>query len=122
MNSPILPVDGPSDLSSPTRPAVPTPPALATNGDAGAFVSELAAGENALSIAARRGGPPQEVLDQIAAATRIEQTMRADGQRLRFHTAPGKPTTIELDEREGEAVRTLSVGEALDIATGVAPR
>ena len=128
MSSPILPVDGPSDLSSPTPPGAPTAPAA--TGDAGAFIAELAAGENALSIAARRGGPPPEVLDQIAAAARIEQAMRAEGQRLRFHTAPGQPTTIELDEREGEAVgtregeavRTLSVAEALDIATGAASR
>jgi hypothetical protein len=128
MNSPILPVDGvdgPSDLSSPITPAVA--PADGPAADVGAFIAELAAGENALSISARRGGPPPEVLDQIAAAARIEKTLRADGQRLRFHTAPGQVTKIELDELdelggEGKAVRTLSVAEALDIATGAAPR
>jgi hypothetical protein len=114
MNSPILPVDGPSDLSSRITSAVPT------DDDIGAFIAELAVGENALSIAAQRGGPPHEVLDQIAAAGRIEETMRADGQRLRFDTAPGQPTRIKLDERE--TVRTLSVGEAFDIATGASPR
>lgn len=116
MNSPILPVDGPSDLSSRITPTV------AAADDLGAFIAELAVGENAFSIAVKRGGPPHEVLDQITAAARIEESMRADGQRLRFHTAPGQPTRIELDERGGEAVRTLSVAEALDIATGVAPR
>ncbi len=118
MNSPILPVDGPLDLSSPS----PIPPAATPAGDVGAFVAELAVGANALSITAHRGAPPQEVLDQIAAAARIEQTLRADGQRLRFCTAPGQPTTIELDERGGEVSRTLSAGEALDIATGAATR
>lgn len=118
MSSPILPVDGPLDPSSPS----PIPPVATSADGAGAFVAELAVGANALSIAAHRGAPPQEVLEQIAAAARIEETLRADGQRLRFCTAPGQPTTIELDERGGEVCRTLSVGEALDIATGAATR
>lgn len=116
MSSPILPVDGPTDLSS--RIVSPT---VAATDDVGSFIAELAVGENAFSIAVRRGGPPQEVLEQIAAAARLEETMRADGQRMRFHTAPGQPTSIELDQ-QGESARTLSVAEALDIATGASPR
>lgn len=116
MSSPILPVDGPTDLSSRI-----VSPAIAVGDDVGSFIAELAAGENAFSIAVRRGGPPQEVLDEIVAAARLGETMRADGQRIRFHTAPGQPTSIELDE-QGEAARSLSVAEALDIATGASPR
>lgn len=111
MNSPIMPVDGPSDLPSFTP--------SATSGDVAAFVAALAVGESALAIEAARGGPPPEVLDQIATAGRIEETLRASGQQLRFScAAPGERTRIEVDERGGDAVRTLSVAEALDIATG----
>lgn len=113
MSSPILPINGPSELST----AAPSPNAGTV--DISAFVSELAAHEAALGLLASRGGPPPEVLEQIAAAGAIDQRLRADGQQLRFERAmPGERTRIEIHDREGNAVRTLSTTEAVEIAAG----
>jgi hypothetical protein len=113
MSSPILPINGPSGLSR------VTPSADAGAEEIGVFVSELAAGETALALAASRGGPPAEVLDQIAAAGRIEEQLREGGHQLRFSAAAqGERTRIEIHDRDGNPVRTLSTAEALELAAG----
>jgi hypothetical protein len=110
MNSPILPVRGPSDLPSST-------PSASGAADLAALIAELAAGEGAVAIRAERGGPPPEVLDSIVAAATIEQALRASGQRVRFHSpAPGQDTRIELDGPG--ATTALSVSQAVELATG----
>jgi hypothetical protein len=114
MSSPILPID----IEGPFGPPRVTP-SVGSAEDIGAFVSELTAGETTLSLAASRGGPPPEVLDQIAAAGRVDERLREDGHQLRFTPAePGGRTRIELCDREGNAVRTLSTAEALEMAAG----
>ena len=116
MSSPILPVEDPFGLSSPIQHTT------VNAFEVRALLTDMHVGEGERTITARRGGPPPEVLEEIAAAARVEKSLRADGQRLRFRTTPDQPTTIELDEGDGEPVRLLSVAEALDIATGVSPR
>jgi len=113
MSSPIMPTKGP------LGPSTAAPSAGSDAGDIGAFVSELAASDSALALEASRGGPPPEVLDQMAAAGRIDEQLRASGFGLRFSSvAPGERARIEVRDREGNAVRTLSASEAVDIAAG----
>lgn len=117
MSSPILPIQGPPDVSR------ATPSAAGEAAGISAFVSELASREAALGPAASRGAPPPEVLDQIAAAARVDERLRESGQQLRFiAAAPGEPTRIELHDREDGAVRTLSTTEAFELAAGGSPR
>ncbi|MGO9762988.1 MAG: hypothetical protein ACLP1Q_17185 [Solirubrobacteraceae bacterium] len=78
----------------------------------------MAAGETKLALVASRGGPPPELLDQIAAAGRIEEQLRESGHQLRFTAADGGRTTIELHDRDGNDVRILSTAEALELAAG----
>lgn len=121
MSSPILPIKGPSGPSTLVPPASSGADPVDAFGSelAGAFGSQLGTSESTLAIAASRGGPPPEVLDQIAAAGRIEEQLRASSQQLRFLAgAPGERTSIEIHDREGAAVRSLSVAEALEIAAG----
>jgi hypothetical protein len=109
----MLPINGPTGLSR------VTPPAGSDAGDIRAFVSELAASEGMLTLAASRSAPPPEVLDQIAAAARIDEQLRESGQQLHFSPAePGERPGIEIHDRQGNAVRTLTVAEAVEIAAG----
>jgi hypothetical protein len=113
MSSPILPIEGPSD------PSRVTPLADSGAEDIGAFVSELDAGETTFALAASRGGPPPEVLEQIAVAGTIDERLRASGQQLHFTPAEhGGRTRIEIHDREGNVVRTLATAEAFEIAAG----
>ncbi|MGO9321047.1 MAG: hypothetical protein ACLQBY_09635 [Solirubrobacteraceae bacterium] len=113
MSSPILPIKGPPDLSR------ATPSAGSGAADISAFVSELATNEATLTAVASRGVPPPEVFDQIAAAARYHEQLREDGHQLRFFAgAPGEQTRIEIHDGDGNAVRTLSTAEALELAAG----
>ncbi len=82
-------------------------------------MSELDASRHGLSIEAARGGPPAEVLDQIASAGRIHEQLHRAGEELAFVAgAPGEPVRIEVRDRQGNTLRTLSVAEAMEIAAG----
>jgi hypothetical protein len=117
MNSPIMPIQGPADLST------ANPAAGSDTADFGTFVSELAASETMLAPVAARGAPPQQVLDQMAAASRIHERLRESGEQVRFITAaPGGPTRIEIHDGEGNLVRSLSTVEAFELAAGAGSR
>ena len=81
-------------MSSPTLP-ITAPRAKQTRHAVGARgrrryrrVPVRAGGERRLlAVDASRGGPPPEVLHQIAAAGRIEEQLRESGQQLRFLSA-----------------------------------
>jgi len=112
MSSPIMPIQGPPDLSTEATSAD------SDAADINAFVSELAASEAMLAPVASRGAPPPEVFDQIAAAGRIHERLRESGHQLRFFAdAAGERPRIEIHDGEGNAVRTLSATEAFELAS-----
>jgi hypothetical protein len=112
MSSPILPAPGPSGR--------PNPMSTQTNSgsaDLGAFIAELA-GDPAAPIAARRSGPPPEVLAQMAAAGEVAELLRSRGRRVRFTSDPERGITIELRDEDGALLRVLSPNEAVELAAG----
>jgi hypothetical protein len=113
MSSPILPI---TDFTG--RPTdIPQTPTSAE--DIGAIVSVLSASEFPLALIASRGGPPAELLEEIAAAGMLEEQLRESGYRLRFTSAAGgRRTAIELIDRDGHTMRSLSTAEALEVAAG----
>jgi hypothetical protein len=113
MSSPILPI-----TDFPGRPT-DTPSVTNSAEDIGALVSALSASEPTPRLVASRGGPPPELLEQIAAAGRIEEQLRESGYQLRFSgAAMGQRMKIELVDRDGNAMRSLSAAEALELAAG----
>jgi hypothetical protein len=111
MSSPITPIEGPLDPHTVTTTAADAE-CIVT------FAPELAAGETKLAIIASRGGPPPEVLDQIATAATIEEQLRESGRQLRFSATDGGRTRIELHDGDGNVVRHVSTAEALELAAG----
>jgi hypothetical protein len=88
-------------------------------GDVGAFIDQLAAGVSALTIEAGPSGPPPEVLDQIAAAGKIGEQLREVGHELRFFTpTDGGRVRIEIHDRDGNVLGTVSPAAALELAAG----
>lgn len=113
MSSPILPI---TDLTG--RPT-DTPQSSTSAEDIGGIVSALSVGEFPQTLIASRGGPPPELLEQIAVAGAIEEQLRESGQHLRFSlAATGERTRIELIDQDGNAMRSLSTAEALELAAG----
>ena len=112
-------------MSSPTQPITgPVGPADAgletLAEDSAAFTSELAHDERTRVIRAGRGGPPQEVLDDILQADAILAQLARSGQAVTFAEDGHGGVTIELRDLEGMLLQTLSPLEAIELACGVA--
>jgi hypothetical protein len=115
MTSPIMPFNGPSTPSGSSRQM----PLIGGNAvEPSAFESELAASDRVLAGQDGGGTPPPEVLDQVAAAGRISREMRESGHELRFSGGQGGRVTVELSDRKGKTVKSISIAEALEIAAG----
>jgi hypothetical protein len=110
MSLPIMPIQVPSGQPRPTE--------NAQDANAESFLSELSASDCALTIAADRGGPPAEVLDQISAAGRIGEQLRENGTHVRFSTGRDQRVAIELVDTKSNTVSKLSIAETLEIALG----
>ncbi|MGH2854403.1 MAG: hypothetical protein ACRDLF_09475 [Solirubrobacteraceae bacterium] len=107
MSSPITPPQ------SVLRTGWPTPLA-ASSGTAGP-----AAVAPTVSLDTLPSSPPREVLDQMASAAQTHAALSAQGRELRFSrdTQSGR-TRIEVRDRAGNVLRTLSPAQALEVAAG----
>jgi hypothetical protein len=112
MNSPILPARGPR------WPATPMNTAKPVGGAIPAALADLPAGAGTFAIEAARGAPPAELLELLAAASRVCEGLRARGRALRFAGGDGARPAIALCDLDGDALRTLSISEAIEIAAG----
>lgn len=71
------------------------------------------------SIDLTHGGPPAELLDQMARADELNLRLRAVGREIAFAlSADGRSLAIELRDQQGCVLRTLSLSEAIDLAEG----
>jgi hypothetical protein len=73
--------------------------------------------ENGADIAARRAGPPPQVIAQIALAAAAHERLRRRGKEIRFRlgTVPGG-VQVELRDRVRGTVCALTIGEAFALA------
>jgi len=76
--------------------------------------------QDVLPIGISRGGPPPELLEQIAHAGRIQAEIRAEGNDVRFHGGLDGAVLIELCTIDGELIRALSAVEVVELAAGQA--
>ncbi|HME04774.1 MAG TPA: hypothetical protein VKG38_17255 [Solirubrobacteraceae bacterium] len=111
MDSPTQPIAGPEGPETQTSKPDVSHSTLAVAG-------EVLAAARYLVIAAGRGGPPPDVLAQIARADRIHAELAAAGREIRFSGGLDGGRVIELLDRDGALLAPLSVGEAIDLACG----
>lgn len=75
--------------------------------------------EPATSLDTLPSSPPQEVLDQMASAARTHEELSSQGRELRFaRDERSGRTKIEVRDRAGNVLRTLSPAQALEVAAG----
>ena len=114
MTSSILPFNGPRSHAG-----LPYPMSFMNDaGDPVAPRSDLSTADRLLASQDGSGTPPPEVLDQVAAAGRISREMRESGHELRFSNGKEGRVTVELEDREGKTVKSMSISEALEVAAG----
>ena len=113
MSSPITPPQGPA-AAQPVRPTEAARPSAALQGAGAPFASELTVALDTIP-----SSPPQEVLDQMASASRTHEALSAQGRELRFsRDAQSGRTRIEVRDRAGNVLKTLSPAQALEVAAG----
>lgn len=113
--TPIEPPTGPQGPgATPTR-----GPQRPADGDAFAQVYDF---EAARAQRPRAPRIPPAVLDEIAAADRLYETLRAQGHEVRF-ALPGEESRViaELRTVEGRVVRTVSLSEVVGLDPSAAP-
>lgn len=78
-----------------------------------------AATQSSVSVRTLPSSPPQDVLEQMADAAQRYDELTSAGRELRFtHDQESGRTRIEVRDRAGRLVKTLSPAEALDVAAG----
>ncbi len=116
MSSPITPPQGPA-AAQPVRPteAAGSPVALQGAVRSGpSFASELS-----VALDTVPASPPQEVLEEMASAAQNHEALRAQGRELRFsRDEQSGRTRIEVRDRSGNMLKTLSPAQALAVAAG----
>jgi hypothetical protein len=111
MSSPVTPSQGPIS-------ARPVPPP-GTTGRVCPPPGETFSVEPSLSLDALSSHPAREVLDQLTQADQRYESLRAQGRELRFsRDAQSGRTTIEVRDRDGKVLKTISPSQALEIAAG----
>jgi flagellar protein FlaG len=82
--------------------------------DAG-FRAQLDAAVNVSTIPA---SPPATVLEDMHAAARVAEELRAQKRELHFETTPNGRVVVQVRDLDGNVIRTIPPGRALDIASG----
>jgi hypothetical protein len=73
----------------------------------------------AVSLDTLPSSPPQEVLDEMTSAAQIHDELSSQGRELRFaRDAQSGRTRIEVRDRRGNMLRTISPAQALEVAAG----
>jgi hypothetical protein len=113
MSSPIAPPQVPT----PAQPVAPTGSTGHATSPAG--TGDPSAVESPVSLQALPSHPPREVLEQVAGTAQTYESLRSQGRELRFsRDADSGRTTIEVRDREGNVLKTISPSQALEIAAG----
>jgi hypothetical protein len=113
MSSPIAPTQGPA-AAQPVHPTDAARPSAALQGAGAPPALDLA-----VSLDTIPSSPPQEVLNQMGRAARVHGELSAQGRELRFsRDEQSGRTKIEVRDRAGNVLRTLSPAQALEVAAG----
>jgi hypothetical protein len=73
----------------------------------------------AVSLQTLPSGPPSEVLEEMAHAAQIHAALSSQGRELRFaRDEQSGRTRIEVRDRSGHVLKTISPSQALALAAG----
>ncbi len=113
MSSPITPPQGPF-AAQPVRTTDAARSSVAPESIGAPFALEPTVSLNAFP-----SSPPQEVLDQMGSAAHTYEQLSSQGRELRFaRDEQSGRTRIEVRDRAGNVLKTLSPAQALALAAG----
>lgn len=71
----------------------------------------------AVTVDTLPASPPPQVLEEMADAAQVFDTLRAQARELHFETADGR-VTVTVRDLDGNVIRTIPPAKALDVAAG----
>jgi flagellar protein FlaG len=91
------------------------PPARTTPPPKGDFSAKLDAAVNVSTLPA---SPPPAVLEDMHAAARVYQELRAQKRELHFEVTDGGNVAVQVRDLDGNVIRTIPATRALEVAGG----
>ena len=92
-----------------------TSQAQPTGGVTAAVPAEAVA---AVTVDTLPASPPDEVLEQMAEASKVADTLRAQARELHFETSGSGRVVVQVRDLDGNVIRTIPAVKALDVAAG----
>ena len=103
----IPPIQGGVERTEPAPASAPV--------DEPGFKAQLDAAVNVSTLPA---SPPSSVLEDMHAAARVAQELRAQKRELHFETTSDGRVTVQVRDLDGNVIRTIPPARALEIASG----
>ena len=72
----------------------------------------------AVTVDTLPASPPDSVLEEMFAASRVANTLHEQGRELHFEPTGNGRVVVEVRDLDGNVIRTIPAGKALDVAAG----
>lgn len=72
----------------------------------------------AVTVDTLPASPPDSVLEEMFAASRVADTLHEQGRELHFETEGNGRVVVQVRDLDGNVIRTIPAGKALDVAAG----
>jgi flagellar protein FlaG len=72
----------------------------------------------AVTVDTLPASPPDSVLEEMWAASRVADHLHEQGRELHFETVGNGRVVVEVRDLDGNVIRTIPAGKALDVAAG----
>jgi flagellar protein FlaG len=72
----------------------------------------------AVTVDTLPASPPDSVLEEMFAASRVADTLHEQGRELHFEPTGNGRVVVEVRDLDGNVIRTIPAGKALDVAAG----
>jgi hypothetical protein len=72
----------------------------------------------AVTVDTLPASPPDSVLEEMFAAARAADQLHEQGRELHFQTVGDGRVVVQVRDLDGNVIRTIPAGKALDVAAG----
>lgn len=72
----------------------------------------------AVNVSTLPASPPPAVLEDVHAAARVYQELRANQRELHFEVTDGGRVAVQVRDLDGNVIRTIPAAHALEVASG----
>jgi hypothetical protein len=72
----------------------------------------------AVTVDTLPASPPDSVLEDMFAASKVADTLHEQGRELHFQAVGDGRVVVQVRDLDGNVIRTIPAGKALDVAAG----